>query len=228
MNSNNHNVQWGFNQNSQDDLVTHRYDPMSTPSKKRKTTAGHSEPFNMIYTTGKEIHFSEGINKMTIEYIIKEIAQIVDKYKDGYTEDSEEKLTITYIVDSPGGSVTDILKFVDFINLTRKKHPYVEFVSVITGLVASAGTIMCIIADKKYMTANSQAMIHELASGNSGKYTHMISYSGYLTKLHDKLADIYMKNGCKKSLTDLETILKNETWYNAEEYFKDGFIDGIK
>jgi ATP-dependent protease ClpP protease subunit len=26
----------------------------------------------------------------------------------------------------------------------------------------------------------------------------------------------------------LETILKNETWFNAEEYLKYGFVDAIK
>lgn len=211
----------GGNKRKRDSELTYR----EPASKKRYVVQDLS-----IYTSGKEIRFTAGVNKMTIEKMIKEISNVIDKFKDKYSDwtENDPKLSITYVVDSPGGSVTDVLKFVDFINLTRKKCPFVEFVSVITGLAASAATTMCIVADKKYMTENSQAMIHELSSGNMGKYTHMMSYSEFLTKLHDKLVKIYLDNGCKMEKDVLETILKNETWFNAEEYLQYGFVDAIK
>jgi ATP-dependent protease ClpP protease subunit len=107
------------------------------------------------------------------------------------SDEDPEKLNIIYIVDSPGGSVTSILKFVDFINVAKKKYPFVEFTSIVTGLTASAGTIMAIVADKRFMTKNAHAMVHELSSGNQGKYTEFRSYVKFLDQLHDKLVTIY-------------------------------------
>lgn len=186
-------------------------------SKKRKAI----EADNLIYTVGNEIHFTAGIDVLTIELVIKEITTLINKH------DSDEKLTITYIVDSPGGCVTSVLKFVDFIRMAKERYPYVEFVSVITGLVASAGTIMCIVADKRYMTRNSHAMIHELSAGKMGKYTHLVSHTSFLTKLHDILVDIYLEKSQqqKERLIDL---LKNETWFSAQQYKEFGFVDDIK
>lgn len=186
-------------------------------SKKRKAI----EADNLIYTVGNEIHFTAGIDVLTIELVIKEITTLINKH------DSDEKLTITYIVDSPGGCVTSVLKFVDFIRMAKERYPYVEFVSVITGLVASAGTIMCIVADKRYMTRNSHAMIHELSAGKMGKYTHLVSHTSFLTKLHDILVDIYLEKSQqqKERLIDL---LKNETWFSAQQYKEFGFVDNIK
>jgi ATP-dependent protease ClpP protease subunit len=183
----------------------------------------------LIHRSGKEIHFSAGVDKLSIEYLITIITEIIKKHKDEYDSDkNEEKLTITYIVDSPGGSVSAILKFVDFINLTRKQYPFLEYVSIITGTVASAGTIMCVVADRKLMTKNADAMIHELSSQSGGKYTHMQSYSKFLEKTHEKLAAIYLENGFNGGKKLLEELLKDESWFDAQEYLAHGLIDEIK
>lgn len=179
-----------------------------------------------IYTIGNEIHFSANINKASIQGIIKEITKIIQEHKKK-SDGEPDKLTITYIVDSPGGSVTSILKFVDFIHLIKSKYNWIEFVSIITGLAASAGTIMAICADKRYMTKYAHAMVHELASGNSGKYTEMGSYMKFLDKLHDKLVNIYVEK-TNKEREEIEKIMRKETWFTAEEYKELGFIEEIK
>lgn len=179
-----------------------------------------------VYTIGTEIHFTANINKISIQEIIKQMTNLIHDHKKKADEEPE-KLNIIYIVDSPGGSVTSILKFVDFINVAKKKYPFVEFTSIITGLTASAGTIMAIVADKRYMTKNAHAMVHELSSGNQGKYTEFRSYCRFLDQLHDKLVNIYCER-TKKSKEEIELIMKNETWFSAEEYLKFGFIDEVK
>jgi ATP-dependent Clp protease protease subunit len=181
---------------------------------------------DMIYSIGTEIHFTAEINKENIEKIIKEINHIIEKNEKKY-RDEDEKLTIAYIVDSPGGCVHSVLKFVDYIKMVKEKYPYIEFVSIITGLTASAGTIMCIAADKRLMTKYSHAMIHELSSGNSGKYTHLMSYSSFLSDLHNTLLDIYIEKS-NKPREEMESILNTETWFNSQQYLEHGFIDEIK
>jgi len=213
-------INWG----NASDSDNESYEP---PSKRRKVENKAvllDEKF--VYTIGNEIHFTAGINKVSIQEIIKQMTSLIHDHKKK-SDEEPDKLNIVYIVDSPGGSVTSILKFVDFINVAKKKYPFVEFTSIITGLTASAGTIMCVVADKRHMTKNAHAMVHELSSGNSGKYTEFRSYVKFLDQLHDKLVSIYCDK-TKKSREEIESIMKNETWFTAEEYLKFGFIDEIK
>jgi ATP-dependent protease ClpP protease subunit len=199
------------------------YEPATKKRKVENKTALLDEKF--VYTIGNEIHFTAGINKVSIQEIIKQMTTLIHDHKK--KSDEPDKLNIIYIVDSPGGSVTSILKFVDFINVAKKKYPFVEFTSIVTGLTASAGTIMAIAADKRFMTKNAHAMVHELSSGNSGKYTEFRSYVKFLDQLHEKLVNIYCEK-TKKSKEEIESIMRNETWFTAEDYLKFGFIDEIK
>lgn len=194
-------------------------------SRVNKTTEVHTRN-NNVYTIGTEIHFNTNIDRNSIQEIIRQITELVHNHKIKSIGDPE-KLTISYVVDSPGGSANSILKFVDFIRLTKQKYPFVEFISIITGMVASAGTIMAIVADKRYMTKNSHTMIHELSSGNSGKYSVLISHITFLKKLHDLFVNIYCEK-TKKLPEEIENLLDNETWFSSSEYLANGFVDEIK
>jgi ATP-dependent protease ClpP protease subunit len=174
----------------------------------------------MIFSSGTEIHFTADINKFSIELLIKEFTKIID------ANDDPNSMEIKYIVDSPGGCVTSILKFTDYIRMVKRKYPNMKIISVATGLIASAGTIMCIIADERLMTKNAHAMIHELAAGNSGKYTHLQSHSKFLLHLHNALTDIYVaKTG--KTFEEIEALLIKETWFDANEYLAGKFVDSL-
>lgn len=210
---------WGFNKRKAGDDDIHVNNP-----KKRKLFMMDTNIKN-IYSIGEEIHFVDSISNKTIEIVIRKITKIINnkhkKYKDG-----TEKLTITLIISSPGGSVDAILRFVDFISMVKKKYKYVEFKSIISGNAASAATIMAVVMDRRYMTTYATAMIHQLRSGTSGKYTELISYSKHLDYLHKVLIDIYLKH-TNRTREQLEELLKNETWVSSSEYLEMGFIDEI-
>lgn len=179
-----------------------------------------------IYTDGTDIHFTASINDKTIIIITKYITDIIKKNISKYKH-NDKKLNITYIVDSPGGSVSAILKFVDYIGLIKQKYKFIEFTSIITGTAASAGTIMAIVADKRYMTKYAHAMIHELSASRNGKFSHIKSYTNFLTELHDTLVSIYLSK-VKIDREFLENMLVDETWFSAVKYKELGFVDDIK
>jgi ATP-dependent protease ClpP protease subunit len=218
------------NDNNLNEIMEQRYIELDENTAKRQRLAKLEDTYNnpLIYSVGNEIHFSTGINKFTIEYAIRLITEIIHNEKDDYKKykEGDKKLQITYIVDSPGGCVSTILKFYDFVRRVKNKYNYVEFISIITGTAASAGTIMATIAHKRQMTLHAHAMIHELATGMSGSYTKIMSYGDHLTKIHNELADVYMEK-CKTKRKRILKLLKNETWLNAEEYLKLGLIDEI-
>lgn len=191
--------------------------------KKRKIE--HIHP--LIYTSGNEIHFEyDKVDKLSIALFIKQITRLVEKkYKD---KNSDEPVTITYILDTPGGCATTALKFVDFITLIKEKYQGLTFNSVITGLVASAGTIMAVVADKRYMTFNAHAMIHELSTGVHGRYTQIVAHKKFIDELEGKLVNIYLKHNKTISREKLEQLLMKDTWCGAIEYKEYGFVHEIK
>ena len=222
-----------------------KYEEVNSDSDDDEKPKFFKNPYEeKIYTIGSELHFTAHIDDDTIELAIKKISSIINKNKSKLVEFSDnsqddldfdyetDKFTITYIVDSPGGSVTSILKFVDFIRMIKSKYKNIEFVSIVTGLVASAGTIMCIIADKRKMTKYAHAMIHELSGGTGGgvKYTHIKSHAKFVTDLHNALVDIYMTSLKKEDSykKNLEKMLTDESWFNSQEYLKNGFVHEIK
>jgi ATP-dependent protease ClpP protease subunit len=183
---------------------------------------------NGIYAIGNEIHFSTPVEKLTIQEVIRLMSTMIHEHKEKFKDKGEpDPLKIVYIVDTPGGDVSAVLKFVDFISIAKQKNKFVEFISIISGTAASAGTTMSIIADKRYMTKNAYAMIHELSTGSSGKYTELMSYAKHLENVHTRMVKIYC-DVTKKSKEEIEGLLRKETWFCAEDYLKFGFVDEIK
>jgi ATP-dependent protease ClpP protease subunit len=181
---------------------------------------------HFVYTIGNEIHFTTGVNRTSIQTLIKQIMEMIMEHKKK-TIGEPDKLDIVIIVDSPGGSISSVLKFCDFLDMCRSKFPFVTFTSVISGSAASAGTIMSIYCDKRYITRHATAMVHELRSGFSDKMQEITSYYKHLTDLHNKLANIYVER-TKLAREEIEKIMRAETWYTAEEYKKLGFVDDVK
>lgn len=198
-----------------------------------------------IFLAGeREIHFNSHVDGETITRIKKLISNVVEKNKDKLVKFGEDgkvpteriddpNINITYIVNSPGGSVHDVLDFVDYIGILRATFYNIRFTSIITGMVASAGTIMCIIADKRQMTRFSFAMVHELTTGVSRtNYTRIITHAEFIQNVHTALLTIYQEaRGIP--LTDviktkeLEELLIKESWMTPHQYMNLGFIDEI-
>jgi len=220
---------WGIKENNK-----RKFDEMdSDGDSDRETMEPDRKKFKlfkndkMIYTIDNEIHFTMGVTSTSIETLIKKITKLINKNNDKY-KGSKEQYELIVVIDSPGGSVSAILKFVDFLTLVKKKYPFVTFTSIVSGCAASAGSIMSVSMDKRLMTRNATLMIHELASGNQGKYTELKSYSKHLTDLHDQLVNIYLqkcKNKCSRE--QIEDLLKSETWLRSDEAVKYGLVDEV-
>jgi ATP-dependent protease ClpP protease subunit len=181
---------------------------------------------DMIYAIGSEIHFTSDVSQESMEKLIKLMTKIIHEHESKY-KDEKKKMTITYVVTSYGGSVHAVLKFVDFIKMVKMKYPHISFTSIATGCIASAGTTMAAVADKRLASTRSIQMLHQLSSGMSGKYVHMMSYSKHLTTLHNILLDVYMDAKPNVTREEMEVILAEETWLSAEEYKKLGLIHDI-
>lgn len=214
---------WGLQSEGQDNNNSNKKRKLGDPECNDTKNYQIYDP--LIYTFGKEVHFTADVNALTIEIVIKHISAIVHEYAEDYATRGET-LEIVICTDSHGGSCTSILKYVDFIKLVKLKHPHIKFTSVISGIAASAGTIMAIVADKRIITKNAITMIHDIGLGMRGSYTQVMAEIESLEHLNDALVNIYAENS-KKSKEELGELLKTNKWFNAQQYLEYGFVDSI-
>lgn len=182
-----------------------------------------------IYSSNSEIYFNDQIDQKSINTLIKTFNAVITASttaKSNIMSKNDEKLHISLYIDSPGGNVTSCFKFIDYINIVRKIYN-IHLTTICTGIVASAGTLIAVIGDIKYITENAMCMIHELFGMNYGMYTHLTSRMKEIEFYHTRIIKIYMENNKKINKDVLTKYLTSETWFSAEEYIDAGFVDAI-
>lgn len=181
-----------------------------------------------IYSNGNEIFFTCGINCDNMQTLLNEFHKVLKEClkKENMLNTNNIVPIIWLFIDSPGGTVKDCFKFIDFIKIMKKNYTF-ELYTVCCGLTASAATLMAVIGDKRYVSSLSLIMIHELFGSSIGTYTQLTSAMKSLEIYHNSIINIYLEYNKKMNEDDLINLLKNETWFSAKEYIDAGFADEI-
>ena len=130
-------------------------------------------------------------------------------------------MPINLRINSLGGDVFDGMAMYNVIKRREAKTTvYIE------GIAASIATIIALGADEVIMAENSLFMIHNAWGGTSGEAKDMRKTAETLDKITSELTDIYVKK-TGLSYDALAEMMDEETWLNAEEAFRLGFIDTI-
>jgi len=141
---------------------------------------------------------------------------------------------IELTINSGGGSVFDALAIYDFL-----KNSNFSVNVKIEGLAASAATIIALAGGSKpVMTENSFFMIHNawmpvvsmsgMNSDEIREYTEELEKQAELMdKINLKLAKIY-SNATGVELSQIQSMMANETWLTAEEAKEYNFISEIE
>jgi len=124
-------------------------------------------------------------------------------------------------INSLGGSVFAAFNAIDIIKACK-----VPIYSIIEGSTASAGTLISVICEKKFIRPNAFMLIHELSSECWGKMSAIEDEFKNLQELMVKIKEIYKDNSSipKKELNDL---LKHDLWLNSEKCLKYGLVDEL-
>ena len=192
-------------------------------------------PNIIINSTGEEVQSTSGIrvvqnkilfyadidegtnlelNKVLYELDIK-LQSVACVFGEDYTP------TINLHINTYGGSIFAAFSTVDTISkLKTKVNTYID------GSVASAGTLISAVGDKRYMGRHAHLLIHQLSSGVYGKFSEMEDEIFNCTNLMRLLKDFYKKN-TKLPMKKLDELLKRDIWLNAEECLEYGIIDEI-
>jgi ATP-dependent Clp endopeptidase proteolytic subunit ClpP len=124
-------------------------------------------------------------------------------------------------INSFGGCVFDALTAIDTIKACK-----VPVHTIIEGATASAGTLMSVVGEKRYIRPNAYMLIHQLSSGSWGKMQELEDDFENNKALMDKILDIY-KEHAEIPKKQLREILKHDLWWNIETCKKYGLVDEV-
>lgn len=124
-------------------------------------------------------------------------------------------------INSLGGSLYNSYAAVDTIKNLR-----VPVYSIIEGCAASAGTIISVVCDKRYISENAYMLIHQLNSSMWGKMSEIEDEYNHLNELMQQIKALYGKYTKipKKELTEL---LKHDIWLSPQTCIKYGLVDAV-
>ncbi len=157
--------------------------------------------------------------------LTRQIRYLVSKRQ---AESSNEPILMT--INSPGGSMFAMNAITDAMENARRTEVNGEplkIIATITGMAASAGSIIAATASEVYMTPNAMYMLHAPISGTQGEYHGMVQSMKLTQRLWQKALDIYRKKmGYKQSDLAKWTQI-GERWLDPYQAMKVGLCEGI-
>lgn len=175
-----------------------------------------------VYAHANHVYFNDEISDESVFDLNKELRVLASKQKMLALTNGTEPAPIYLHISTYGGSIHAAFSAVDCI-----QNLGVPVCTVVDGFVASAGTLISLAGEKRYIQPNAYMLIHELRSGVWGKMTSIEEEVDNLKKIMKHINEYY-ENNSKLSKRDLEKILTKDVIWNAEECVKHGVADEIK
>ena len=174
-----------------------------------------------IERENNNIYFYSEVNRDSIyelTILIKEAEEesIITSYKLGI-----DKIPIYLHISSFGGSIFAAFTAIDIIHSCK-----VPIYTIIDGATASAGTLISIMGEKRYVRPNAYMLIHQLSSGCWGKMSEIEDEFKNLQELMDKIKEFYKEN-TKIPKKELAELLKHDLWLNADKCIQYGLADEV-
>jgi ATP-dependent Clp protease protease subunit len=132
---------------------------------------------------------------------------------------------ILFVINSPGGSVDSGFAIWDQIKMISS-----PVITLVTGLAASMGSLLSLVADKgrRLATTNARIMIHQPLIGGviRGQATDLDIQAKEMLKTRAMIVDIYA-DATGKDPKIIEKAINRDNWMTAEEAKSFGLVDQI-
>jgi ATP-dependent Clp protease protease subunit len=136
-------------------------------------------------------------------------------------ESQPEADTFVVHINSGGGDVNEGFAIHDVLKATGKK-----IITQIEGMCASIATVVALAGSERYMTENSEFMIHCPMMFGGGTAEDLQYQADELQKIEDKVLDFYVtKTGSDREA--IKAMMKAETWLTSEQAKSLGFITEV-
>lgn len=142
-----------------------------------------------------------------------------------YLNDEDSEKPILLVICSPGGSVDAGLAIWDQIKMIPA-----PVYTLVTGLAASMGSILSLVAEKgkRFATPNARIMIHQpsIAGVIQGQATDLEIQAKEIIKTRKALVQIYVEATGKEAAV-IDKAIDRDTWMSAEEALQFGLLDKV-
>lgn len=129
---------------------------------------------------------------------------------------------ITFIVNSPGGSISDGLAIYD----AMRSSPC-QITTIGLGIQASMGSVIFVAGDRRILADHGEPLVHE-GSGGTGRAvpTELEIGRAHHERVVDSLKTVYQDHtGLTKEFWGM--VLKRDTWFTAQQALEIGFAHEI-
>ncbi|HEY4509044.1 MAG TPA: ATP-dependent Clp endopeptidase proteolytic subunit ClpP [Candidatus Paceibacterota bacterium] len=140
-----------------------------------------------------------------------------------FLQSEDSKKSISFYINSPGGSVTAGLAIIDTMN-----HIKNDVSTVCVGIAASMGAHILASGakGKRFCLPNAEVMIHQPLGGAEGQASDIEISAKHIVKTRENLNKILAKN-TGKPLAQIEKDMDRNFFMSAEEAKKYGIIDKV-
>ena len=204
---------------------------MTTPKEKSR-----GKEFGSIKRIENTIYFSDRITYETAHQLnillkqceldilddLKDAEEYIKKSKTRNVSMSVDPKPIVLILTTHGGLVHAAFSVVDTIQSLR-----VPVNTVVSGYVASAGTLISLAGTKRFITPNSFMMIHEIRSGFWGRFSDTRVEYENITKLMEHVTRYYIEK-TKITREKLTEMLRTDNDLNAAESLELGLVHKVE
>jgi len=174
-----------------------------------------------IYREKNRIYFYSEIDRTSTNTLMKLIREAENYSFMTAFELGLENIPVYIHISSQGGYIHHALSVVDTIKRCR-----VPIYSVVEGPVASAGTFISIVCQKRFICPNAFMMIHQLSGGVGGKMGEITDEYTNLTELMELIKQLYTEH-TNMSQKLLGRLLKRDLYLNAKKALKYGLVDEL-
>ncbi|MEI8301609.1 MAG: ATP-dependent Clp protease proteolytic subunit [Chlamydiota bacterium] len=142
-----------------------------------------------------------------------------------YLELTNPGKPILFVINSPGGAVDCGFAIWDQIKLMKS-----PITTLITGLAASMGSVLSLVAGKgrRFATPNSRIMIHQprVSGVIRGQATDLEIQAKEILKMRNALVELYVE-ATGQDTKVIERALDRDKWMSAQEALDFGLVDKI-
>ena len=188
---------------------------MSTTKKKTKKDTKPKTPSNVNLFDNRIIRLNKTIDAEVAENIVDQLLKL---------DTIKSKKDIIFYINSPGGTVASGMAIYDAMQMVKS-----DVRTICIGRCASMAAVLLSggTKGKRYITPNSEVMIHEVSSFNMGKIGELKINYEHTNTLNERIIKLLAENTGKTVKQVRHDIQLKDRWFNAEEALKYGLGDKI-
>lgn len=187
----------------------------SKTKKKKKKETKPKTPSDINLFDNRIIRLNKTIDKEVAEEITEQLLKL---------DATKSKKDIIFYINSPGGTVADGIAIYDTMQMVKS-----DVVTVCLGRCASMAAVLLSggTKGKRYITPNSEVMIHEVSSFNFGKVGELKIDYEHTNALNERIIKLLAENTGKSIEQVRQDIQLKDKWFSADEGIKYGIVDKI-